>query len=241
MAEIKMTCPRCGSGGCFYNTDKHVGHCFACGSALQQWHLKEVPKGTLAEHAPLPSVSLECVDVHPAATEYLWKRGVPESEWGRVLFEPDERALYFRIWSPSPEFAPSYHCRFVDGGKMRWRVFPGTRKEHYLFGDPLEDRVCLVEGIFDALRVGKGAVALLGSELYPTQVVWLRRFPRVVVWGDYDAAGFKLMERAQNLLQGVRCWPVAYTKDTTDPINKEAGDCLPGHPLLESVKQWLKA
>ena len=242
MANTKMRCPSCGSGGCFWSDAKQIAHCFACDRVFQRRDLTEVPHGIAAEHSPLPSVSLEGVHAHADACRYLLSRRVPREQWDQILFEPDERALYFRIWSPSLEFAPSYHCRFIGGGKMRWRSFPGTKKEHYLFGEPKADRVVLVEGIFDALRIGPGAVALLGSDLYPTQKVWLERFQSVIVWGDPDPAGLKLMNQVhRQVTTGPVVYHIPYTDDPTEVgWNKEPGDCLPGHPLLEGVLTWLK-
>ena len=244
MAEIKFHCPRCGKNAGFWNTEKRVGHCFSCTSVFTRKDISGTPQGYVSEHSPLPNVCLEPVATHQAAQDYLWQRHVPESEWHTILYEPDERALYFRIWSPSSEFAPSYHRRFIDGGKLRWVVLTGTKKEHYVFGEPLDNgRVVIVEGIFDALRVGKGAVAILGSELYPTQTVWLRQFKQAIVWGDPDPAGHKLMDAAVRLLPsggGPKVFKIPYTPEPS-VWNREPGDHLDGSFLLEEVRRWLVA
>ena len=109
-------------------------------------------------------------------------RGV-DPEDCRIMYAPEERRLWFSIKSPSG-LHPSYHTRSLDGG---WRVYAGTPKSQYWFGHYHSGRfTVLVEGIFDALALYRGAIALLGTKISDAHISGLKAagITDVMVWFD---------------------------------------------------------
>jgi hypothetical protein len=232
MTEVLLTCPKCASPRFSFNVEKGVGHCFVCKTSSTRKGLKETPAYSVKEFSPLPNLTLQPVWEHDLAAAYLLRRNIPRSCWHGITYCPEERRLYFRIWSPSPEIPPSWHGRAVDNQLPRWKVFPGTKKQHYIFGIPLQEatKVLLVEGIFDAMSVGTGAISLLGSELSETQRIYLRSFSEIMLWKDPDEAGEKLASQIS----------ASFPKSKILNYHKDAGSCIPGNEMLDFVKGWLK-
>jgi DNA primase len=108
-----------------------------------------------------------------------------------------------------------YAGRSVNGTDPKY-LFPsgknGFRKSHLLFnlhrvlqGDPRDDRIILVEGFFDCMKVqqaGYPCVALLGSTLSKEQEQLLcQHFSHVVLLFDGDEAGRKATDDCLSRLQ----------------------------------------
>lgn len=227
--EYLSSCPACGREKFYQNPSKRVSNCRRCGfsqnpSTFGEAHISDQEVAQLRTWPRLiPSWD------HPEARVYLMGRGVKE-EHPDIMYDPNGRRLYFRIWSPSPEFQPSYHTRGIDEG-TGWVVFSGTQKAHYVWGSYRETRLCLVEGIFDALTIGPGAVALLGTQMSPTQrsIVVGRS---VQIWLDADEAGRSAAYKIWDRLAG----PKAGTNLILDDHEPSECSC----PTLGKVKEWLR-
>jgi len=151
-----------------------------------------------------------------------------------IEYDPEGRRLYFRIWSPSPELPTTYHTRSIDPDGS-WRVQGGSTKGAYFFGTAPKKKVCIVEGIWDAIRIGSGALAILGSSLSTTQETYLRNsYDRVLVYMDPDEAGKKAQKE---ILQ--RLWKIGVRCSEMSGADKEPADCEPGDPALVLVDYWL--
>ena len=140
-----------------------------CSSDLEHGLLAQRKRDTSYGGRLVSPPSLDSAWDHRDAREYLLSRAVSPEDAPHISYDPVGRRLYFRIWSPSTDLPRSWHTRGIskDDG---WRVFSGTDKQHYLFGSRSvrPRRVVVVEGIFDQLRFGPGAVALMGTYVSPT-------------------------------------------------------------------------
>lgn len=210
--EILTHCPRCAKQKLYLNVYRRVGFCQRCGLSLGP---RDMQDGLIAksdrEVLNLRSVpSLVDAWKHAEARAYLQSRGVhPDDEY--VLYDPAGRRLYFRITSPSPEYGPSYHTRSIDP-KGGWVCFPGTKKQHYLWAYPTptqQSRVMLVEGIWDAIAVGPGTVALLGTKMSDTILHYLvGTGVKPWIWLDPDRAGIEASVDIMNRLSYAGLHPV---------------------------------
>ena len=103
---------------------------------------------------------------------------------------------------------------------------------HYGFGGIANNgRVCVCEGIFDALRIGPGAFSILGTNISPTHYAFLKKAHEILLWFDnplHDKAGAKATAHGLNIFPNAKA--ISY---------KEPGDCYPGNKVLELVKKWL--
>ena len=202
--EILTRCPKCGREKLYVNVFKQLGFCQRCGLSLGPREIRDgFIKPSDREVLNLRQVPSLIEAWHDKdARAYLQGRGItPDDDY--ILYDPKGRRLYFHIFSPSPEYQPSYHTRSIDpdGG---WVVFPGTKKAHYIYEagslPKYTARIMLVEGIWDALAVGAGAVALLGTKMSETVLQYLRNgnavrsfgmLPPVWLWLDPDEAGIE--------------------------------------------------
>lgn len=243
--ERSVRCPRCGRDGKLYVNDmKRVGFCHYCHEGWNRDALEEhgllsnkVRDTTYARGLTTPP-PLESAWAYREAREYLQSRAVSEADAPHVFYDPRGRRLYFRIWSPSDDLPRSWHTRGLskeDG----WRVFHGTDKQHYLYGTRAVTprRVVVVEGIFDQLRLGPGAVALLGTYVSPTHMAYLRRFSEVVLWLDPDEAGLSATEDLKRRLMALTRPPIL----RVSPFESEPGDLPPTHPAITLLRRWLSA
>lgn len=203
----------------------------------EQGLLSERKRDTSYTRGVLSPPALDSAWAHRISREYLQSRAVSEQDAPNVFFDPVERRLYFRIWSPSSDLPRSWHTRGLTQ-ERGWRVFPGTDKQHYLYGsrEVRPNRVVVVEGIFDQLRFGPGAVALLGTYVSPTHMAYLRQFNEVVLWLDPDEAGQTATAELQKRLAALTRPPVVRVVASFD---SEPGDLPPAHPAITVLKRWL--
>ena len=238
MSEKIFVCLTCSRRKVYINLAKRVGWCHYCSKALGPEQVKKYigdtdtsrPARVLSTLPPLESAwkSREAV-------RFLHSREVYEKDCPLLLYDKEGRRLYFRVWSPSPDLPGTYHTRSIDP-EGTWRIVSGATKGGYLFGSLLKRRACIVEGIWDALRIGPGALSLLGSSLSRTQETYLRNtFDRVLLYMDPDEAGRKARKEIHSRLTniGVEC-SVVYGAD------KEPADYSPDHPTIQMVQGWLR-
>lgn len=239
--EVRVKCPDCGRPDLSINTEKKVGWCYRCKKVFGRDRISD--NGLLRKrerqdqkilHTP-PALVLAWDDRDARA--YLQKRLVSQEDAPSVFYDRRGRRLYFRIGSPSPDLPASWHTRGFtkeDG----WRVFPGTDKKRYVYctnssllsmpGGP----VCVVEGIFDAIRVGDRAVSLLGTDYSEMHDIFVKSFDRVILWLDPDPAGESATRRVLERLRG---------RDVTVVTGlKEPGDLAPNDRDLRRIKEMLR-
>jgi hypothetical protein len=140
--------------------------------------------------------------------------------WVARLVEKNEDGKRW-VWHPYEsrwdEISPDFKLSKVINAR-------GFRKAEALVGlEAITDTraAFLVEGCFDALKLGIGAVACLGSSISETQADLLTKFGHVVVVPDNDAAGEHMASSAKQKLieRGVKV-TVHRLPETT----KDAGD-----------------
>lgn len=238
MSEKVFVCLVCSRRKVYINIAKKVGWCHYCSKALGPSQVKEYIGDTDTSRGPnilSPLPSLEPAWENQEARKFLHSREVYKKDVPSIGYDPEGKRLYFRIWSPSPDLPGTFHTRAIskDG---TWRVVPGTSKGGYFFGSPLGKRVCIVEGIWDAIRIGPGALSLLGSSLSITQETYLRNtFSHVLIYMDPDEAGRKARKEIYSRLLkiGVKC-------SVMFGAEKEPADYPPGHPAIVAVQEWLR-
>jgi len=236
MSEITLNCPNGCGNNLAYNTSKRVGHCWVCKKVFVKYVDAEPEIHELT--VPLPNLEIKPAREVSSVREYLERRRhLPEGLFAGRQGKDQGWGLYVPIWSPSPEYHPTYIIK--TPGQKGWRTLPGTKKEHYVFGTPCPPRVVLVEGAFDALRIGEGAVALLGTQMYPTVLEWLKRTVcEVLLWLDPDKAG---REATARMLKRFESWNDGYEAGWGEiRCEKEPDDCFEGHETLNFVRGWLK-
>jgi Toprim-like len=237
MAERLFICGTCNKKKLYISESKKVGWCHYCSKAFGPNQVKEY-LGDAPASGPRTLSSLPTLEDAWGVTEavtFLKARQVTRKECPLLYYSKDERRLYFRVWSPSPELPSTWHTRSIEPGKS-WRMVSGSTKGGYFFGEPIGKRVCIVEGIWDALRIGPGALALLGSSMSATQETYLRNnFDRVLVYMDPDEAGMKAQKEILSRLKkiGVKVSEMVGAE-------KEPADYFPGTRVLLSVQEWLR-
>jgi hypothetical protein len=93
--------------------------------------------------------------------------------------------------------------------------------------EPIEQRVCLVEDILSAGRVGQiyPSVAILGTE--PRSVMqWIGKCREVVLWFDNDDAGRKAAAKVKGVLQWIINVKVNEIRTANDPKTYETADII---------------
>jgi Toprim-like len=238
MSEVVVVCPECLHKKAYMNAAKGVGHCHRCKKNFGPSQVRKILGGAVVSSGPRVLSRLPVLTPawdHWEARRFLESRQVTYNEAPLIEYDAEGRRLYFRIWSPSPELPASYHTRAIYPSGT-WRIVSGTAKEGYLFGRPLNGACVLVEGIWDAIRIGEGAVALLGTSLSQTHLTYLRReCSRVLVYLDPDEPGQKAQKEILKTFRraGIKCSAMV-------GAGKEPADYPADHEVLKMVREWLK-
>ena len=240
--EHVIRCPKCSRVKLYVNQVKRVGFCQYCKDGWSPADLNTY--GFLSDKQRDPTYTrgivspppLEVAWRHREAREYLLSRAVSEESAPNIFYDPVRKRLYFRIWSPSTDLPRSWHTRGI-ASEDGWRVFSGTDKQHYLYGVRAvrPQRVVVVEGIFDQLRLGSGSIALMGTYVSPTHMAYLRQFGEVVLWLDPDEAGRQATEELKKRLASLSRPPVVRVVS----FEQEPGDMPPTHPAVTLLRKWL--
>ena len=232
MVDIKVACPQCGKDALSINQQKKCGQCWKCGYTVGPALLSQVylPQKEKAFAALTRVPSLREPDIDDEAYAYLKGRNVDDTHhrYDYIQFDCEQKRLYFHITSPAPEYAPSYHTRGIEP-KTGWQVFPRTKKEHYVFGGPrFPHDFILVEGIFDALAIGAGAMSILGTKLYPTIETYLSAGKQVHTWFDPDPAGEKASVEIRERLErrGCRVITIKHPLEPSDCLRVHGRACM---------------
>lgn len=122
----------------------------------------------------------------------------------------------------------SYVGRDITGkSKIPYKNSPDTKSikdpKHCLYNlDSVHDTAIVVEGIFDAWRIGDGAVATFGTKYTHEQLLYLKNIKRVFVL--YDADATSLAYRLAHDLSAIVKEANVIELDEGDPDNMSEND-----------------
>lgn len=246
-SEASIVCPWCGRRKLYVNLYSALWICFRCGIAGNRTSLARdvlgidslpsVPAGRISRPSPpVPVVRL------PEEARPLDN---PDSRFQAPFWE------YLRGRGVEPALIYEYRMHFALSGRYRWRVIvpvtwherccgfvarairddlhPKTLNSEGTMDIPFNldrmagrQRIVLVEGVFDALRMPNMAVATLGARLSVRQreAIASLRPESVCIMRDGDEAGRKqTLDDARSLLAaGLRVF-LAALPDGVDPAS----------------------
>jgi DNA primase len=140
---------------------------------------------------------LDLPENHPAR-QFLVKRGIDKDQllcydirYGQGL-DADFPTAYNSIIFPvyMEQMLASWQARVLtSNSRMKYYSCPGIRIHDLLYGWDLAkdyDYAILVEGVFDAIRIGPPALALFGKHVSDQQARLLQRFKMVFYIPDSD-------------------------------------------------------
>jgi len=202
--EYKVTCPKCSTKALWINVRKHAYHCFSCGDggALQllvpgwapsitaQWvGASEKETFEIPDVLPLSYMRIRSRCDYRPGWDYIEHRGVQAGavEWGVV---PGDSAVYFPMREQGRiVYWQSRSHSWVE--KRKTQNPKGIAKSEVVYridelggGDVFHAICIIVEGIFDALRVG--GVATLGKTCSPAQAYKILNRRPYVIFVVYD-------------------------------------------------------
>jgi hypothetical protein len=178
---------------------------------------------------------LELPETHPAR-QFLIKRGIDKDQalcydirYGQD-FDPDFPTAYNTIIFPvyMEQALASWQARVLaSNSRMKYYSCPGTRIHDLLYGWDLAkdyDYAILVEGIFDAIRVGPPALALFGKHVSERQARLLQRFKTVFYLPDSDVPKDEIRRNIASLkIYRVKTVPVIMSQ-VEDPAELDPVD-----------------
>jgi len=205
-SEVRYCCPWCGDTKyhLYLNTKYHVFFCFRCGSKgtetklFQKLKLATVPE--VVEQKPRKREKPELIDIdgkgllQMVAKRYWLKRGLTLQEMYDYDVKINPRRVSLVIPVKDENGIHVYNVeRLLLDSERKYYNEPGAKIHEYLFNldkAKVFDRIFLVEGIFDAISIGKQGVAILGKYLSEKGLEKLRSlgFRKISVLLDSDAA-----------------------------------------------------
>lgn len=119
-----------------------------------------------------------------------------------------------------------YQGRALTNNVQPKYLSPPVPKERVLYGyerifEKSDNPIYVVEGWFDAFKLGGYGVALLGNEITDQQIRWLNRTPRTKVYiPDRFGNGRQTAERALVIGWSISTPPIGSCKDIADAVNR---------------------
>jgi hypothetical protein len=212
---VNLRCPLCGrTPYCGIHLSSYACTSWCCGKINTAWALSTLAGCSYAEAAELisergryepPEARQGSKLVLPAGLEDLGRHGFNYLRKRR--FDPEHLYRFWHLKSLGMYagrlawrlFIPIYMDgeivayttrRYSDKEPRYWSPPASQTKvpiEECLFGwDYVRNAVIICEGAFDAMRIGPGAVAILGSKLYPAQLRRLAQIPMRAVLLDNE-------------------------------------------------------
>jgi DNA primase len=222
---IGLSCPFCEDKGQHlgWNLEKDFFTCWKCGwhpteqvirllTGLSYYHVKlllqEHSEHFYIENNKVKSEYKEIEWIQEPFTEfevqYLQKRN----------FNPEYLYDKYKVSSGGIYGEYAYRIKipyFVDGKVItftsrtvvpnkepRYKTFSGVNTKDFLFNYDNLDHCILVEGAFDAMRMGKGFYAISGSELTPMQFQYLSNKKQIDILYDSDKASQERAKKTAN-------------------------------------------
>lgn len=193
----------------------------------------------------------------PVQTEYLKGRGLDPStlefyygiKYGRLGEKANDINVSLRIIIPVlDEYGTpvAWQARDTTGKSELRYVFPRSSEcledsKHTLYGAHLcrdRRRIVVVEGVFDAWKVGSGAVCTFGTSVTPRQIELMSKWEEVVI--AFDAEPEAQSHAREIAMKLAPCGVDVYIADTNFGTNpdgsaRDLGDCTP-----EEIKEFRK-
>lgn len=192
---------------------------------LDKYLIPEEEKETYRKHIlKLPFGIVELQSIHK---KYIKDRGLNPDEieklWGiKGLGIAGE--LSWRIFIPIhyKGIIVNWTTRAIGETTKRYigasKSDEGIPKSELLYGqDYARNTIVIVEGIFDAWRIGPGTVATLGVNYSVEQFKKIVKYPKRIVCFDSDIAGRKASTKLVQELRGFPGETVEITLDSKDP------------------------
>lgn len=217
-----------------------VFHCLSCGFAGNIFEHFDAPKNELGIlrdtiRQKIEEITYETVGVQkpknfiPYREEY---RGIPPELWREfdAFICPNDHDFKDRIWVPITHLSgktAAFIGRDVTGThtKQKYKVFPRKAKVPLFPLDKVQERVILVEGLFDMLNLHKqghtNTLATFGTNTVTDEKISLLKtlgVLEVVILFDGDKAGragaYELADRLQSKRLSHR---IVHLPDGSDP------------------------
>lgn len=215
--EYSVICPECGSSAkAFLNPYKGRAHCKSSHCGWVAYNKAEIYeafdidpddedwKGLAPVQAPrnqergytLTGMIPAWLD--PKARAYLaGKRGLSEKivQAGGIEYSVKLQRFVVMLEPFTADLRSRQATRYPGSIGKWYPAFEGISLSEYGYGlrfiPAQADGIVLMEGIFDVLAtrmLGRG-IAMMGTKLTLSGLMWLKRFKRVIVWVDPDNAG----------------------------------------------------
>lgn len=229
-AEWKVTCPNPNhedvNPSCYFNVDKAVFHCFACGWGSS---LKEGDFDAAAQTEVLRVRIRQMQDEdgeeggNILSDSILNRYNIPHPFWPQERGLSQETIDQFNLGYDAIVDAATIPERNMDGGLLgvtRRFIHPLHKHSKYkypykfkaaenMFGSWIDcnwNTVCLVEGAIDAMKIvqaGMPALAIYGAQLSSHHVKILMELGvnKVIWFGDSDGEGVNAKRRARGFWQ----------------------------------------
>lgn len=209
----------------------------------QTIYLEESPVISGDYLPPTPTMPLEKCAYH---SDYLRSRGLNPGElskkWGVAALDYRAEWRYRnRIFFPvtnergrgvswlTRTIDPNCTCRYLTAPKDRESV----QIKSLLYGEQFLNHfepVIVCEGVFDALRIGRNAVATLGKKITPPQFDRIAKYQRRIICFDSEP---ETQEQARALAVRLQAFP-----GLTDNVCLDAPD--PGSASQKEIESLLK-
>lgn len=225
MPNIPLVCTSCGKQKLYVDTETGKYLCFVCPDVRGKFRPKEI-RTLLWENnqeAPAPrwqNKEIQSTPLRESGLRYLIEeRGVDPNVLAWLPVEQTTNGILFRF----PGFDSWQVRRWA--GEPKWIISPDPAPETvYLVELHDTDRIVLVEGIVDALRVGEkeNAAALMGrkGQPAPAQLEFLgRRYKRALWIPDGDVSPYawvNVLPLVRSYFEEVDVRRLDYGKDPAD-------------------------
>lgn len=226
--NINVCCPWCddkSNHGGFTPDNRYI--CWRCGShsayktifkLTGQYHKFEKtnsiytkPKGEVKNiEIVLPGINLQ-----PMHKKYLCKRGFNPDElelmYGLKGTLTTPESIKYRIVIPIYDINKKlvgWQARTIGNQEPKYMNLKGQNIKHVLFAEyllPDKKFVIVVEGPFDCMKLGIGAVSTLGAGYTQEQVLKLSNYENIFILFDNDSAGKEKAKKLNTELNILGC------------------------------------
>lgn len=233
--EWLTICPKCGREKLHWNPSKRMGFCVRCEHTMGKWdRFTNAPVERVLEAQSDDMPHLVPAWNNEEAAAYLRSRGQDES-MPEVYFSAEQHRLFFPLTPVLEGLPKAYHTRHLEYG---WKVMTGVGKRSYVYAPNLETsgRVVIVEGIFDALAIGPGAIAICGTSMSEEVWEWIQAITQdqrhFLFWMDPDEAGKAALKKLIARVTPYRMLPFSCCKE------HEPSECT--CVMLGNVQRWIQ-
>lgn len=193
-----------------HNENGLRAYCFKC----EAWGMTTIERNTIDQVALVlahrnakrqDDTVIKPVDlIHPKANgkaiSMLLGHGITfkEIEHYGIQYSPSLMRVFIPVYFAGTLI--NYIGRTIlEGGAKWWAIC--SNKMHYFQCVQLDRRVCIVEDIFSAIKVGRhiDCYALMGTTLSKELLARLKDYEAILVWADSDVAGDKAFDSIKSM------------------------------------------